>query len=139
MAHHSKHFALLIVAAALLLPVYAEAAEAGALLSITGNRIDYREAPSAQPATETIAAYYTQLSESLQQRLGQHRRTLATLLSDYEFALNAADTAEMNSILSKVTAEWVKVLRIHNDEFTDPARRHLRQLYGEVYPWLASR
>lgn len=131
--------ALLLMASTLALPSSAAAAETGTLLTISGDRIGYLEAPVSQPAAETIARYYAQLSDALQQRLAGHQATLATLLREYEFALNAGDTAEMNSFLSKATVEWVGILQVHSDEFTDPARTHLRRLYGQVYPWLASR
>lgn len=131
--------ALLLMVSALTLPGAAVAAEASTLLTISGDRIGYLEAPASQSAGETIARYYAQLSDALQQRLAGHQATLTTLLREYEFALNAGDTAEMNSFLSKATAEWVGILQVHSDEFTDPARAHLRRLYGQVYPWLASR
>lgn len=114
------------------------AAEVDSLLSISGDRIDYVAAPATQSPAQVIAGYYGQLAETTRQRLKEHRTELERLLSDYTFAMNAADTAEMNSILSKVTTEWVHILRVHNNEFTDSARAHLRQLYGRVYPALAA-
>lgn len=129
---------LLMFLALSMLPSSAMAAEVDSLLSISGDRIDYVAAPATQSPAEAIAGYYGQLAETTRQRLKEHRTELERLLSDYTFAMNAADTAEMNSILSKVTAEWVHILRVHNNEFTDSARAHLRQLYGRVYPALAA-
>lgn len=137
MAQQCRLPAQLVIAVFLLLPVPAQAAEASTLLSISGDRIDYLETPDSQAPIDTIGRYYRQLPEATRLRLAQQQKTLASLLADYAFALNAADTAEMNSILSKVTAVWVRILGVHNDEFTDPARAHLRQLYGHVYPALA--
>lgn len=129
---------LLMFLALWMLPPAAMAAEVDSLLSISGDRIDYVAAPATQSPAQVIAGYYGQLAETTRQRLKEHRTELERLLSDYTFAMNAADTAEMNSILSKVTTEWVHILRVHNNEFTDSARAHLRQLYGRVYPALAA-
>ncbi|GAB5500391.1 MAG: hypothetical protein PsegKO_27020 [Pseudohongiellaceae bacterium] len=138
MATRRRASILVMFLALWMLPPSAMAADADSLLSISGDRIDYVATPATQSPAETIARYYGQLAETTRQRLQEHRTELESLLGDYRFAMNAADTAEMNSILSKVTAEWVYILRVHNDEFTDSARAHLRQLYGRVYPALAA-
>ena len=137
MAQQCRLAAQLLFAVILMLPLPAQTAEPNSLLSISGDRIDYLETPDHQPPLETITRYYEQLPDTTRQNLNQQRQALKSLLADYAFALNAADTAEMNSTLSKVTAVWVSILRVHNDEFTDPARSHLRQLYGRAYPALA--
>lgn len=137
MAQQCRFAAQFILAVMLLWPIPAHTAESNTLLSISGDRIDYLETPDQQSPLETIARYYAQLPDSTQQDLIRQRQALKSLLADYAFALNAADTAEMNSTLSKVTAVWVSILRVHSDEFTDSARSHLRQLYGRAYPALA--
>lgn len=121
-----------------LLPMAASAAEEEFTLFITGDKIDVIDGiPRDSPPQALLRAYYGELPQQQRQRLLQLQQSLASLMPDYEVAFTAADTAEVNSILSEVTHYWSSILAIHNEAFTPAVSELLRSAYGELYPLVA--
>lgn len=110
------------------------AAEDTQLLSITGDLIDVLETVDehTEPSV-VIESYYRELSKSDQQQAAELKQDLISLIPNYEIAFAAADTAEMNSVLSKVAFRWAVLRTFHAEHFTDPARAALYSAYIEQY------
>lgn len=110
------------------------AAEDTQLLSITGDQIDVLETvdEDTKPSV-VIDSYYRKLSKSDQQQAAELKQDLISLIPNYEIAFAAADTAEMNSVLSKVAFRWAVLRTFHAEHFTDPARAALYSAYVEQY------
>jgi len=110
------------------------AAEEVQLLSIRGDLIDVLETVNEDTEpTEIIAAYYSELNSAEQKEAVQLRQNLLKLIPDYEIAFAAADTAEVNSVLSEVAHRWAVLRSFHAKYFTDRARATLYSAYVEQY------
>lgn len=112
-----------------------EAAEEEApLLTISGNLIDVIDSLSEEsdPAA-VIEAYYLELDSALREQANDLQRKLANLIPDYEIAFAAADTAEVNSVLSNIAYRWAVLRTFHAEHFTDAARAELFRAYNELY------
>lgn len=118
--------------------VTAGAAEDEFTLFIAGDRVDVIDnLPDDITAAELLSRYYAELPAEQRQRLQSLKRDLEDLMPDYDVAFSAADTAEVNAILSEVTRYWSSILSIHAETFTPQAAQQLRKAYGELYPLLA--
>ena len=114
--------------------VRSHAAEDAKLLSITGDLIDVLATvdEDTEPSV-VIDRYYRELSNSDQKKAAELRQDLISLIPNYEIAFAAADTAEMNSVLSEVAFRWAVIRTFHAEHFTDPARAALYSAYVEQY------
>lgn len=112
----------------------AHAAEETPLLTIGGNLIDAIDSLNAEtdPAS-VIEAYYNELSSNDRKQAQSLQRDLARLIPDYEVAFAAADTAEVNSVLSNITYRWAVLRTFHAEHFTEAARGELFRAYNELY------
>ncbi|MCI5105097.1 MAG: hypothetical protein MRY76_00120 [Pseudomonadales bacterium] len=114
------------------------AAEDEITLFLDDGRIGLDESlPADSSATELIEHYYHRIPAAKGERLLVLRQRLAGLMPDYEVAFTAADTAEVNSILSAVTRHWSAILGLHDELFTPDLALLLRDAYGQLYPLVA--
>lgn len=111
-----------------------QAAEEIELLKINSNLIDAIDslAGETDPAS-VVEAYYGELSSGDRKRAEILRRDLARLIPDYEVAFAAADTAEVNSVLSNIAYRWAVLRTFHAEHFTEAARAELFKAYNELY------
>lgn len=118
----------------LIIAAHSYAAEDTQLLSITGDLIDVLQ--SLNEDTEpliVIDRYYGELTSEEQLEAAELKQDLIRLIPNYEIAFAAADTAEMNSVLSEVAYRWAVLRTFHAEHFTDPARDALYRAYVEQY------
>jgi len=109
------------------------------VLGISGNLIPVDSSLSeASNAELVIDSYYGQLSAAQAAAGRELRQELARLLVDYKFAFSAADTAEVNNLVSAIALCWAKVRTLHATEFVPDAVAQLRAAYGKLYPSLAA-
>jgi hypothetical protein len=114
------------------------AAEDEFTLFLDDGRIGLDESlPVDSPAAVMIEHYYDSIPAAKRERLLMLRQRLASLMPDYDVAFTAADTAEVNSVLSAVTRHWSAILALHDELFTPELALLLRDAYGELYPLLA--
>lgn len=88
------------------------------------------------PASEVINRYYGLLPESIQTMLLHYNEQLATLMTDYEVARTAADSAEITEVISDMDAAWIEIQKIHSDSFTSVVTGMLHIAYSQLYPVL---
>ena len=110
------------------------AAEDTQLLTISGNLIDVPDSldKEAAPAS-VIEQYYGELNSADRKQAMALQQELARLIPNYEIAFAAADTAEMNSVLSNIAYRWAVLRTFHAEHFTDAARADLFKAYNELY------
>lgn len=114
------------------------AAEDEFTLFLDDGRIGLDESlPADSSAAELIEHYYGLIPVAKAERLLDLRQRLARLMPDYEVAFTAADTAEVNAILSAVTRHWSAILGLHDELFTPDLALQLRDAYGKLYPLVA--
>lgn len=113
------------------------AAEDVLTLEITGDKIRLDDSLGEATAENIVASYYAKLSHQERLELQALQSELAELMIEYRIAFSAADTAEVNSILSAITQRWVAVLDKHQQLFVAEATVQLRESYSEIYPLLA--
>lgn len=110
------------------------AAEDVQLLTITGNLIDVLPSQPAEiRPTELIDQYYAELNPQAQNEIAELRDSLVALIPDYNIAFAAADTAEVNSVLSEVAYRWAVLRTFHAEHYTQEACAELERAYGEAY------
>ena len=114
--------------------LHSYAAEEDLLLSISGDLIDVVKTvgEDTEPAI-IIDTYYSELENTAKEEAASLRRNLTRLIPNYEIAYAAADTAEMNSVLSEVGYHWAVLRTFHAKHFTDQARAELYRAYVEQY------
>jgi len=118
----------------MLSTVNVNAAENTPLLIITDDRVGVLDEQNGDydPALE-ITRYYELLGSSEKQEALNLRRELVDLIPDYDVAFAAADTAEINSVLSAIAYRWAVLRTFHAEHFTDAAREALFRAYTELY------
>lgn len=110
------------------------AAEDAQLLTITGNLIDVIKAiDDENDPADVIARYYDELDSEEQKEAVRLQKELSKLIPDYEIAFAAADTAEVNSVLSDITYRWAVLRTFHAEHFTTQAQQVLNKAYNELY------
>ena len=119
------------------LPAHA-AAEEDTVLTITGHLIDRMESLDRDTDAATlIRRYYALLPASAAEQAHSLQERLAGLIPDYQVAYEAADTAELNNVLSDMTRLWAALRTLHAREFTSAAIAELSSAYNRLYPTLA--
>ncbi len=117
-----------------LLPATLDAAEDIQLLTLGGDLIGVLpDTDAATQPSELIARYYAELDDDEQLEVASLRRSLLDLIPDYEVAFAAADTAEVNSVLSEVAYRWAVLRTFHAAHFTPEVCATVEHAYGEAY------
>ena len=112
------------------------AAEEEILLLFTGDRVD-RLATKGTETEDLISHYYERLAAPVQERLAALRNQLHNRIDDYEVAFAAADTAEINEIVSDLSWYWAEIQLIHYQEYTEAAIDDLQSAYAALFKLVA--
>jgi hypothetical protein len=87
---------------------------------------------------ELIDSYYGMLSDVVRERAFKLEEELATLMLDYDFAFSAADTAEVNNLVSDIALCWAKIRTLHASEYTREVVQQIESAYSDLHPRLAA-
>jgi len=109
------------------------------VLTITGDLIKRKESIERLQAPQLIAGYYALLPQERRRRAVTLQQGLARLMPAYEVAWSAADTAELNNVVSDIATQWTRIRTLHAQEFTAAAVASLESAYASLYPLIATR
>ena len=112
------------------------AAEEEVLLLFRGDRID-RLVTNGIEEEDLIRHYYEHLAAPVQAQLAVLRNHLHNRIENYEVAFAAADTAELNEIVSDLSRHWAEIQLIHYQEYTEAAIDDLQSAYAALFKLIA--
>lgn len=107
------------------------------MLRITGDQIPVLEDESEDsPPAPRIERYYSLLDRSPAAEASAALADLARLVGDFEVAFGAADTAEVNNVISDIARRWAMLRTLHARYYSPEAIADLEGAYRTLFPIL---
>lgn len=133
----SESLCRLLLALTLAVTTYGAGAAEETVLLITGDRIPVLSpVDDSLPPGQRIDRYYVLLDDSLAAEATATLADLAGLVKNFDVAFAAADTAEVNNVISDIARRWAMLRTLHARYFSPAAIAELEGAYRALFPIL---